>query len=296
MLDINVERHNINDTIAELLDLMNFIIAPYYNPSIGHTHPRLEMSVVKVGRGIYNVEDTMYPMQPGDVFLFNNIERHGIIEVEAPGPMVNLTVHFEPSFVYASERDFFDLRFLKVFFERNENFQNRLDRNNPYTQQVGKLLLDMEEEFLTKKPGFELAVKVKLLDILLLLFRHFNIISEGTASDVEQKSMIDAVKAVIHYVNANYFEDLTLEKLARQVNLNAAYLSSVFTKYNGISLWSYVNKTRVARAMEKLKATDKSVIEIANTCGFNNVSNFNRIFKRITGLSPSGYRKNSFDI
>ncbi len=58
-----------------------------------------------------------------------------------------------------------------------------------------------------------------------------------------------------------------------------------------MSFTAYVNGLRIARARELLGMTSSSMLQIALTCGFGNQSHFNRVFKRITGLTPGEYRK-----
>lgn len=273
------------------LSLDNYELA-FRKPDIQliHSHQWLEISIVKSGNGVYHVEDRFYEMHRGDVFLFNNIEKHGIYRIDPPEVMKNMVIHFEPSFVYFSEGDFFDYRFLKIFFERTENFENRLDRNNPNTREVGNLLLEIEKEFVEKREGFELAIKVKLLNILVILMRYYGYTNTGENSYLSQKTSIDSVRLLVDYINKNFAEDITLGDLAKMVNMNATYLSALFSKYNGISIWTFLCKTRVSRAMEYLKSSDTSILKIASLCGFNNSSNFNRVFKKISGVSPSEYR------
>jgi len=287
-----MKTYNIKYSSGNYLSLENYVILPKKTGnSFVHRHPTLEISIVKSGNGVYGVENIFYDMQADDIFLFNNIEEHGIYSVDTPSPMTNMVIHFNPSFIYFSDSHFFDYRFLKIFFDRTENFQHRLDRFNPHTKEVARLLLEIEKEFIDEQDSYELAIKVKLLDILVTLIRYFGYTNSEENLNVTQKASIFAVRTVINYIDINFNEDISLSGLAKRVNMNSSYLSSVFSKYNGISIWDYLCKTRIVRAMEYLKSTDKNILEIASLCGFNNASNFNRIFKKTVNLSPSEYRK-----
>jgi len=75
--------------------------------------------------------------------------------------------------------------------------------------------------------------------------------------------------------------------------MNPTYFSTFFKKYNGLSPIDYIIRKRITRAIEFLRATDKTILEISGICGFNNSANFNKMFKKITGTTPSSYRVNN---
>lgn len=253
-----------------------------------HSHPRLELSVVKSGSGKYCIEDKVYDIEPGDVFIINNIEPHGI-ELTETEALTNMVLHFEPRFVW-SQHNNFDSRFLKIFFDRSEHFSHKLDNKNIVTTHIRQLMFEMEGEFINKEPEYQLMVKVKLLNILALLLRHYNCYIQEESS-VENAHELKVIKRVTDYVDERFTGDIKLKELADIAHMNPTYFSTFFKKYNGLSPIDYIIRKRVTRAIDYLLATDKTVIEISGLCGFNNSANFNKMFKKITGETPSGYRK-----
>ena len=95
------------------------------------------------------------------------------------------------------------------------------------------------------------------------------------------------------YINQHLSEQITLEKLAEIANMNKTYYSTFFKKLNKVTVWDYIISARIELAINYLMNSQvpKSIIEIAEACGFYNISNFNRIFKKITGKTPSEYKK-----
>ena len=73
--------------------------------------------------------------------------------------------------------------------------------------------------------------------------------------------------------------------------MSRTYYSTMFKMLNGVSVWTYIINQRIDRAQQLLEKSEMSVIEICEKCGFNNLSNFNKAFKKITGKTPSEYRK-----
>lgn len=90
---------------------------------------------------------------------------------------------------------------------------------------------------------------------------------------------------------AHYAEDLTIERLAACCNLSRSYFMFCFKRATGLSAVEHLNRLRVRAACEALRGTNDRVADIAAGCGFNNLSNFNRQFKRLVGCSPLEYRR-----
>lgn len=100
------------------------------------------------------------------------------------------------------------------------------------------------------------------------------------------------VDTVLTYINADLKGDLSLKALASHLNVNASYLSALFSEEMGISLTAYVNQCRMEHAKRLLSHTNNSVKSIAFQSGFTDIHYFSRQFKKYTGLSPKAYREN----
>lgn len=99
------------------------------------------------------------------------------------------------------------------------------------------------------------------------------------------------INSLAFYVQDNYKKDISLKKIAADFGYNYTYLSSFFNDNFGVSFSSYVNGYRVQAAKEYLSDGDRAITEISGLCGFETIRNFNRIFKKECGVSPSEYRK-----
>lgn len=98
------------------------------------------------------------------------------------------------------------------------------------------------------------------------------------------------VRNVISRVNADLTENLSLKALARELNVNASYLSTLFRKETGMSLTEYVNHCRITQAKRLLLGSDLPIKDIALQCGLSDMYYFSRLFKRMVGISPRSYR------
>jgi len=100
--------------------------------------------------------------------------------------------------------------------------------------------------------------------------------------------MIENIK---RYITSNPGGDITLGELAGIFHYNEKYLGRLFKRETGKTLHEYINEKRVRRAEQLLRTTGENIINISERVGFNNVTYFNRIFKKIHGKSPAAYRK-----
>lgn len=92
------------------------------------------------------------------------------------------------------------------------------------------------------------------------------------------------------YVDEHSREELSLTKVAKAVNMNANYLSENFKQVTGIKFVDYVAHARFKNACDLLRNSRLRISEIAFAVGFQSLSQFNRVFKKISGKSPTKYR------
>jgi len=276
---------------TELLKLFHSTQTPGKREYRQHHHTEFEISVFISGKGTYAVESKLYSFQKGDVFIFSSDEVHSIIDIEAEEKLDLMNIHFEPRLIWSLGNDMSDFKFLKIFFSRNDKFENRLDRDNPATSEISKLLFAIESEINKKNPEYELMVKVLLLNVLVVMIRSYDYVKYDNSSYVVHKQNLYFLEKAIDYIDQNLCDDITLDQLAKIANMSRTYFSTLFKKLNGISAWNYITIKRIEQSVVFLKSTDLSMLEIACKCGFNNSTNFNRAFKKVTGKTPSDYRQ-----
>ncbi|MBR5039203.1 MAG: helix-turn-helix domain-containing protein [Prevotella sp.] len=97
---------------------------------------------------------------------------------------------------------------------------------------------------------------------------------------------------VKNFINENYMDELRLAQMAEIAGMSASAFSRFFKQHTGRNLSDYIIDIRLGYATRKLVDTSRSISEISFECGFNNLSNFNRIFKKKKGCSPSEFREN----
>jgi AraC-like DNA-binding protein len=92
------------------------------------------------------------------------------------------------------------------------------------------------------------------------------------------------------FIHEHSDEELSLTKVAKFVNISANHFSEKFKEVTGVNFVDYIARTRAEKAGELLQNSNLRISEIAFAVGFQSLSQFNRVFKKLTGKSPSAYR------
>ena len=257
-------------------------------PDTFHWHSYFEITYVQEGQGNYSVNGQEYMMKPGDIIIFNNVEAHGW---KLMGEDMKLLVMiFSPEFV-AEKLSVFDSEYLKPFVERGSNFKNRIGSEEPVSHEIRKGIREIYAEWQQQKEGYPLMIKANILRILTMLIRTYQDESKSGEMLKEKKSAMKRLEQAISYIDHHYSEKITLDEVAAAAYMSSNYFSSFFRKVTGISFCEYVTRIRISHARELLRDTDKSVTEIAMECGFHNISNFYRLYKKQVGKPPRDEKK-----
>lgn len=133
-----------------------------------------------------------------------------------------------------------------------------------------------------------LLLHTKFIEFLskLYLLKDYNKYISSPCDD-GMKSKIYSITSFIH---EHYKESLSLEFLADHFYISNYYLSHQFKRFTGFTLINYIQLTRIRNAQLLLQTTNQRITEIADSCGFNSFSQFNRTFRKYSGLSPSQFR------
>lgn len=252
-------------------------------PDIFHWHSYFEITYVKKGRGKYFVNGQEYSMDEGDIIIFNNVEPHGWTLLEED--MYLLVMIFSPEFV-ADKMSIFDAEYLKPFVERGSNFKNRIGREEAVSHELRKTIREIYKEWEEKKDGYPLMIKADVLRILTILIRAYQDESKSDEMLKEKKAAMKRLEKAFTYIENHYCQKITLDEVAAAVYMSPSYFSSYFRKMTDVGFSEYVTRLRIKQARELLKDPRRSVTDIAMECGFNNISNFYRLYKKYVGKSP----------
>jgi len=125
--------------------------------------------------------------------------------------------------------------------------------------------------------------------VLVLLHVRRLLLADNTRTQLGKNDKL--VQDVVQHLDKRYGETIRLDQLAAEFFVDKFYLSHLFKRQTGFSIMEYVQHRRVIEAQKKLIETHDSMIDIYLDCGFSNAQHFHRMFKRLSGTTPSQYRR-----
>ncbi len=132
-------------------------------------------------------------------------------------------------------------------------------------------------------------IEVRANLVLVLLHVRRLLLADNTRTQLGKNDKL--VQDVVQHLDKRYGETIRLDQLAAEFFVDKFYLSHLFKRQTGFSIMEYVQHRRVIEAQKKLIETHDSMIDIYLDCGFSNAQHFHRMFKRLSGTTPSQYRR-----
>lgn len=129
-----------------------------------------------------------------------------------------------------------------------------------------------------------------ILRLLTIFAQHLSSLSTELIAKTEQPASPTVTKARV-YIAQHHDEDISLNQVAKAVNMSSFYFCKSFKKSTGLTFTDYLARVRVEKVKNLLLNPHKRISEAAYECGFQTLSQFNRVFRKVTGEAPSTYRQ-----
>lgn len=254
-----------------------------------HKHTELEISAILKGHGTYTCSGIDYSFAPGDIFIHCGNDTHYFSHIFPGEPPALIALRFEPRFIWSPGGQWFDSRYLKIFMT-SDKISRSISHTEPAALIIQTLLEEIFQECHNHNPSYDLLVKAKLLTILANMARYFhNQLNNDPQPEVNMVHLTQMEKSM-NYILSHLNEPLTLDLLVKEAAMSRSQYSTLFKTLNGVSVWDYITGQRINLAMYQLEHSDEPITQICENCGYNNISNFNRMFKKITQKTPREYR------
>ncbi|WP_298237054.1 AraC family transcriptional regulator [uncultured Algibacter sp.] len=248
-----------------------------------HFHPEYELNFIKNGKGTKRViGDSMEEIDNLELVLIGPNLYHGW-----------LTHNCKSESVHEITIQFHEHLFQKKFLARQimKPIKDMFDRSIHGILFSKKTASEMYDRFAQVSRLDSMDYFLELLSILydLANSRNQRLLSTYTAGK-ENFENSDKIKIIYDYVQENFHKKITLAEVSELVFMSQVSFNRFMKKRTGKTFVDYVNDVRIGHASMKLIEKDNSISEIAFNCGFNNIANFNRVFKKLKNRTPSQYR------
>ena len=250
-----------------------------------HWHDEVELIVIKKGEGFIHVDLVEYPVCAGDIIFVLPGKLHSI-EEKANHKMEYENILFRKEFLIPANEDLCSTAFLQPLF-RGNLMVNCFLRDSISKYEELKNIIRTIDEVSSKRPtGYQLAIKGYLYQFFFMIVSSHN---KKAPQNAEQKKL-DKLKIVIKYIEEHYSEEITLAQMATLCYYSESHFMKFFKQQMKESFVSYLNNYRLTMASRLLTTSSATVLEIANMVGFDNLSYFNRLFKKRYGITPKQMR------
>lgn len=243
-----------------------------------HCHDFVELSIVVSGQVPYHLEGKDYTLKKGDILISNP----GFYHVERP----------------KEDSKFSQLHIGINNFKLSKIRDNYIDNKGrgpiltlkKYESEILKCCDEIIKEEKSKKLGYPLVLKSLVMKLLILLYRD---IEDDSANEevyhcsFESTEKQNIVKSIMEYMSSNYMEDISLDKISKNMYLSPVYISKIFKEETGDSPINHLIKIRLAKAEQLLKEKSMPIKAVAQSVGYNDAYHFSKLFKKYYGISPS---------
>lgn len=262
---------------------------PYF-PCPWHYHPEYELVLVLKSTGKRMVGDHIGYFQEGDLVCIGSYLPHvwvndsSYFTGKADDEADAIVIHFREDFL---GRDFLNIPEM----DQLKNFLRLSQRGMAFSgntrDQINALMLGM-----LKMNGIQrLSALLSIFDILSHT-KEYQILSSPMPVD----NFIDPLRRdrftkINQYILKNFNEDINLPQVANMANMAVTTFCNFFKEQYRMTFVEYLTSIRIGYACKLLSLNDQAIVDVAFACGFNNLANFNRQFKKYKKMTPTQYRK-----
>lgn len=255
---------------------------------VWHYHPEIELVLILKSTGTRFIGDNIEKFEAGEIVLIGENLPHlwlndkPYFETTNTLKAESIVLHFKNDCLGAT---FWNTMELKPVLQMLEKAKLGLKFSKPSLKLINQI------KQLTEHKGFEKLVKfLKILNGLSIDTNAETLASTGYVKRFIS-TQAQGLKPVYEYMFKKFQTPISLNDAARLANMNASAFSRCFKRLNKKTFTAYLNEIRIGYACRLLLEEQYSIKQICYESGFQNISNFNRQFKKIMGLSPSDYMK-----
>jgi AraC-like DNA-binding protein len=248
-----------------------------------HYHNEIEIVFIKSGSGKRHIGNHISNFYNSDLLVLGSNLPHLGYADRFLGSGVELILQFREDFLGVDIISKPEFIAIKRFFELAKNGMSFTGNTR---NEVGERL---ESLFYTS--NFEKMIEVLKILNILATSRDYELLNASGASIMYTVQGADRLDGVFNYVSEHFEDPIAVEELASITNMTVPSFCRFFRKQTGKTFIEFLNEYRIAHACKLLAESSLSITDICFDSGFNNFSHFNKYFKRVTGKSPSEYRK-----
>lgn len=254
--------------------------------TIGYPHRTSEYMIYYFveGSGNIKIEGRQYDIEKGDVIMLNPSE---LFYCSVDNDIFHERIVLHVNETILKNFNCSGASLFYPFYKRKKGVGNKISAKTVREQKIDVEFMKLQELSEREGEGVQLLCVCKTVEVLAKLGEAITPVSENSG---EKALTHPLVNDVLVYLNANFKEELTIERVARVFSIDKSYLSHLFKEYVGISLWNYVIFRRIYLFNELIRE-NHSIEQTCYKAGFQNYSNFFRLYKKYMKMTPMQFKK-----
>lgn len=247
-----------------------------------HMHVRYELTYIIKGKGTRIIGDSVKEYESGDVILIAPYLAHQWQTEWTDGSKVSaISLFFEDEFPTADFQNLEEFRPIKTVLGLAKR---GLELKGELREKIASKLSNIVQTQ-------SLDLVLNILDILNDISRssQYTILMDGEFTPIKNFDT-ERITKLVDYIHKNISSQIRLNDIAAIMYMHSGSVNRFFKQSTGFSIVEYINLMRIGKAAKLLSQTDQPILDVAYNCGFQNISHFNRCFKKIKSKTPSQYR------
>lgn len=258
-----------------------------------HSHDCFELAYITDGSAIQTLDGKTETVQKGAYYFIDHGSLHNYTNSENL-ELVNCLFLAELIDASLANCSSFDELIRVCMIRYYKQYLGLTPVNRIFYDEDGKilkLLEEMREEYKNQNIGYEELFRGKLLEILILTMR--KVVKQYGDVPIEKLTDSTVIREAVYYFEANYQDKALLSNFCKKYHYNPQYISRRFKKETGLTALEYLQKIRIEKSCDLLAGSKLTIREIAQQTGYDDIKFFNRVFRKMVGMTPSEYRKKS---
>jgi len=244
-----------------------------------HTHEELQLIWILQGEGTAFIGDKILSFKNEDVFLLSSNLPHVFKSDPSEEQVESLSIYFSQE-IFKINKSLVEFDPINEFLQ---GFSQGLIIDAKQSQELKKLMSTIENT-----TGLKRILGLMGLMECITIDKNLTFIA-STDYASPKSSDGEKISGIIEHLYANYSQNISLDEVADLANLTPQAFCRYFKRHTRKSMVQYLNQIRIGKVCGWLQEKKYTVTESCYQAGFNNISNFNRQFKSVTGFTPSGY-------
>ena len=252
-----------------------------------HWHPEIELTLVEQGEMLYHFNNQTFHVRQGQA-IFGNTNALHMGEMYENQDCVYTPITFDPRLIYGYDNSLIQQKYVDPITQNFALSGIHFDGSQSWHLEAINFICEIISLYESRPELYEMEILSKLQKFWQLLYHYCHCAAPVSPADRQNQ---ERIRQILEYIAEHYASHLYLENIAAHIGLCKSECCRLFKRYMKVSLFEFLLEYRIEQSLELLIHTNCSIVEVAEKSGFNDSNYYSKVFRKIKGCTPSGYRK-----